>query len=182
MGLQVIFVVETNSKCMSDWIYIKNTINRFYNYDGNNVKLSPIYMNGKGNYKTTKIKKEIGVYISQYTSCSKEHQSKVIYCFDCDDYDFKPEDSKFLEEARDYCNTQGYDFVWFCKDIECVYLGNRIDRKEKKSQSTAFQRRKGINQVDFKKLQGERYQNNTSNILNVLDQYLVRKEEYRNKF
>ena len=30
MGLQLIFVVETNKKCKSDWIYIKETIDRFF--------------------------------------------------------------------------------------------------------------------------------------------------------
>ena len=43
MGVQFIFVVETNKGCKSDWIYIKETINHFYNYD-NNVKLSEVYM------------------------------------------------------------------------------------------------------------------------------------------
>ena len=26
MGMQLIFVLETNKKCKSDWIYIKDTI------------------------------------------------------------------------------------------------------------------------------------------------------------
>lgn len=30
MSLQLIFVVETNRKCKSDWIYIKETIDCFY--------------------------------------------------------------------------------------------------------------------------------------------------------
>ena len=50
MGVQFIFVVETNRGCKSDWIYIKETINHFYNYD-NNVKLSEVYMDGKGRYQ-----------------------------------------------------------------------------------------------------------------------------------
>lgn len=29
MGLQLIFAVETNKKCNSDWIYIKDTIEHF---------------------------------------------------------------------------------------------------------------------------------------------------------
>ena len=36
MGLQLIFAVETNSKCKSDWIYIKDTIEHFYKYDRSN--------------------------------------------------------------------------------------------------------------------------------------------------
>ena len=29
MGVQLIFVVETNKKCKSDWIYIKDTIDYY---------------------------------------------------------------------------------------------------------------------------------------------------------
>ena len=38
--------------------------------------------------------------ISQYRTTSKTNQSKVICCFDCDDYDSKQEDLKFLEDAE----------------------------------------------------------------------------------
>ena len=85
MGLQLIFVVETNKKCKSDWIYIKDTIDRFYQYDQSQVKFSPVYMDGKGKYKNKE--KEISSLISQYATGNKKNQSKVIFCFDCDDYD-----------------------------------------------------------------------------------------------
>ena len=55
MGLQLIFVVETNKKCKSDWIYIKDTIDRFYQYDQAQVKFSPVYMDGKGKYNRNRI-------------------------------------------------------------------------------------------------------------------------------
>ena len=51
MGSQFIFVVETNKKCQSDWMYIKDTIEHFYTFDGTQVKLSTVYMDGRGNYK-----------------------------------------------------------------------------------------------------------------------------------
>jgi len=44
VGVQLIFVVETNKKCNSDWIYIKETIEHFYLYDRIKVKLSVVYM------------------------------------------------------------------------------------------------------------------------------------------
>ena len=62
MGLQLIFVVETNKKCKSDWIYIKDTIDRFFQYNQAQVKLTPVYMDGKGNYKNKE--KEISCLIS----------------------------------------------------------------------------------------------------------------------
>ena len=51
MGSQFVFVVETNKKCQSDWMYIKDTIEHFYTFDGTQVKLSTVYMDGRGNYK-----------------------------------------------------------------------------------------------------------------------------------
>lgn len=50
MGLQLIFVVETKKKCKSDWIYIKDTIDYYFKYDQANVKITPVYMDGKGKY------------------------------------------------------------------------------------------------------------------------------------
>lgn len=47
MGLQLIFAVETNKKCNSDWIYIKDTIEHFYSYERTQVKFSVVYMDGK---------------------------------------------------------------------------------------------------------------------------------------
>ena len=43
MGLQLIFVVETNKKSKSDWIYVKDTVDYFYKYERTEVKFSPIW-------------------------------------------------------------------------------------------------------------------------------------------
>ena len=173
MGLQLIFVVETKKSCKSDWIYIKETIDRFYEYENTKVKFTPVYMDGKGKYKNKE--REIKSYISQYSSTSKDNESKVIYCFDCDDYDSKPEDLVFLNNAHQYCNEKGYDFVWFCKDIEQVYIGKRIADKQKKAESAKFKMKKGIDKVEKIRLSAENYQLKTSNILKVFDQYLSQK-------
>ena len=120
MGVQLIFTVETNKKCNSDWIYIKDTVEHFYAYERTQLKLSVVYLDGKGNYSSKKKQKEIDSLISQYRATSKANQSKVICCFDCDDYDSKQEDRKFLEDAEKFCKDKGYEFVWFCKDVEQV--------------------------------------------------------------
>ena len=173
MGLQLIFVVETNKKWKSDWIYIKDTIDRFYQYDQAQVKFSPVYMDGKGKYKNKE--KEISGFISQYVAGNKTNHSKVIFCFDCDDYDSKPEDAEFLVNAKLYCDENGYDFIWFCKDIERVYLGKKVDDSQKKKESATFKAKKLIDAVDKSKLIGKAYRANTSNIMTVIDQYLSRK-------
>lgn len=43
MSTQFIFAVETNKSCNSDWIYIKSTIEHFYEYEPSQVKLSTLY-------------------------------------------------------------------------------------------------------------------------------------------
>ena len=174
MGLQLIFVVESNKKSKSDWIYIKDTIDHFYSYGQAHTKFSPVYMNGKGNYKTKD--KEIKGLVSQYYSVSKENRTEIIYCFDCDDYDIKKEDVDFLNEVRQYCKSQGYAFVWFCKDIEQVYIGRKIDNSQKTKEAVMFKKKKIIATVDDRKLSIDRYQKNTSNIMQILDSYLNRKE------
>lgn len=171
MGLQLIFAVETNKKCNSDWIYIKDTIEYFYSYERTQVKFSVVYMDGKGNYNSKKKEKEIKSLTSQYSSTSNTNRSRVIYCFDCDDYDSKMDDLKFLEEAKKYCDEHEYDFVWFCKDVEQVYIGKKVDDSQKKKEAATFKAKKQINSVDSKKLLMKNYRNNTSNIMNVLDGY-----------
>ena len=179
MGLQLIFVVETNKKCNSDWIYIKDTIEHFYTYDRTQLKLSVVYLDGKGNYNTKKKENEINKFISQYCAASKTNQSSVICCFDCDDYDSQPDDLRFLQEAEKHCNDKGYRFVWFCKDIEQVYLGKKLEDNQKKKEAAIFKEHKLIQKVDAGRLSEAKYRNNTSNIMRVLDSYpeLTRKEQ-----
>lgn len=75
MGVQLIFVVEAKKSSKSDWIYIKGTIDYFYEYNRTGLKLSPVYMDGKGNYKQKE--KEVKSLISQYSKASKGNKSKV---------------------------------------------------------------------------------------------------------
>lgn len=180
MGCQFIFVVETNKACNSDWIYIKDTIEHFYAYNRTKVKLSVVYMDGRGNYNSKKKEKEIQKLISQYSSTSRndQHQSKVIYCFDCNEYNNNPDDSKFLKDAKKYCDDKGYDFVWFCKDVEQVYIGKKVNDSQKKDVAAKFKEHKQIKEVDVKKLNAENYRINTSNIMTVLNRHqeLIRKD------
>ena len=173
MDLQLIFVVETDSKTKSDWIYIKDTIDYFYNYDEYHVKFSPVYMAGKGNYK--KVEGKILKLISDYAAVNNQRQSKVIYCFDCDDFDTNRVDMDFLESAKEYCDEKQYDFIWFCKDVERVYLGRKVAEKQKAKEAAKFKSGKLIKKVNKTTLEISRYTANTSNILRVIDKYLERK-------
>lgn len=170
MGHQLIFVVETNKQCKSDWIYIKDTIEHFYTFDRTQIKLTVVYLNGKGNYANKE--KEIKKLVTQYASTSQTNFSDVIYCVDCDDYDTSQKDIQFLQQIRKYCSDKGHDLVWFCKDVEQVYLGKRIEKAEKKKEAADFKRKKTIKKIQCNKLCMEKYGVGTSNLMRVLDNYL----------
>ena len=65
---------------------------------------------------------------------------------------------------RQYCAEQKYDFVWFCKDIERVYTGKKVNAVDKKKKSEEFKKKKQISEVKVDKLSAAEYQENTSNI------------------
>ena len=43
---------RTNKKCNSDWIYIKDTVGCLRAYERTQLKLSVVYLDGKGNYSS----------------------------------------------------------------------------------------------------------------------------------
>lgn len=169
MGLQLIFAVETDKKCNSDWIYIKDTIGRFYTYN-HHIKLSVVYMNGKTNYERKE--KDVKALIKQYVSSAKNNKSIVIYCIDCDDYDINQKDKDLLKRIDEFCKKNHYELVWFCKDIERVYLGKKVHDNQKKEESKRFAGKGTINNVDETKLSKTVYELNSSNILKVLDKFI----------
>ena len=176
MGLQLIFVVETNEKCKSDWIYIKSLLNQYYTY-GANVKISTVYMDGRGNYK--KKQSMIKTMISQYKKASDNNETKVIYCFDCDRYDTNPDDRDFLNISQKYCNEKGYEYIWFCRDVESVFLGRKIPDKQKKREAAKYKAKNLVTRVDKARLSQKDFGENRSNILVVLDKYIPLLERKR---
>lgn len=173
MGLQLIFVVETNRKNKSDWMYINATLKHFYKIHDPHIKTTPIYMDGKDKYNRKE--REINSKIDAYEVDSTNKRSQVIYCFDCDNYDIRYEDQKFLENVQQYCIDKGYDFVWFCKDIEHVYLGKQIPDNQKKKEAEKFLIKELVSNIDTTKLHHSKFQPQTSNLMLVLDKYLTRK-------
>ena len=102
--------------------------------------------------------------------------TNIIYFIDTDDWDVSADDSKILEQIQAYCAENNYDFVFFCKDVEDVFIGKRVANTEKISAIKRFKSTHAIGNMEAKHLEGKRYQVHYSNIMNVLDKYWERRQ------
>lgn len=161
--MQLIFVVESNKRSQSDYYYISETLKEFYNTLGH--KLTPVFMNGKGNYKKTET--EINRNKAKYKG-----KTVVFICYDIDSPN-KPTYSLNLE-IEEYAKNKGYETIWFNEDIEQVYVGTSISANEKTKVAKMFMANDKIkfvnkNNLLFTFISKKR----SSNILVILDKYLM---------
>jgi hypothetical protein len=130
-------------------------------------------MNGKFNYNNDKIKKSISKAIHEY-----DGTSEVIYFFDTDDFTVHSDDKAFCLDAARYCQSKGYDVVWFVETIEVVFYGHRVSDKEKIKKSDDFIRKGLVNQLKLSRLnRNPAHATKTSNIMTIFDTKLTRKSE-----
>lgn len=165
---RILCCVETTRQADTDYQYIRETIRHFY-VESSKIVIRPIYMESKSRYNSRAVQEQI----RKQTMNSKD--TSVIYFVDTDDWDLSAEDEKLLEQIRKYCEKRGYDFVFFCKDVEDVYLGRRISNTEKISAIKRFKSTHAIEDMAEKTLDSKRYQVHCSNIMSVLDKYWIRK-------
>ena len=170
MAVQMIFCVETTKKADTDSIYLTETLNYRYAIT-NQIKISKIYMGTKSKYNSKEVLKEIEKKTKEFVI----GETKVIYCIDTDAYESSYEHQRELENIKRFCIQKGYELIWFCHDVEDVFLGKQIVDSEKVKEAATFRRKRMIEQVDCKKLTVTSLRKNTSNILTVLDKYLEKK-------
>lgn len=167
MAFQLVFVVEADDKSRSDYIYIRSVLNKWYNLHlRNDVKVSAVFMGGKGNCEKKSITNTIKSYEKKYSKIGKTH---VIYCFDTDKYDSNPEDLKLLSKEEAFCRDNGYEFVWFCHNIEEVFLGKSVVDGEKTSRARKYAANEEVNSVNQNLLKAEDMGKRKSNLMIVLD-------------
>lgn len=170
MALQMILCVETKKSADTDSIYILDTINHWYRIDGK-IKISKINMNTKTRYNAKGVIREIAQKEKAFTL----GDSRVIYFIDTDQYEKNPEHARELNEISRYCSDHGFDLVWFCHDVEEVFLGHKVSDSQKVQEAFTFRRKKKIEEVQAGKLSCDTKRACVSNILNILDKYLERK-------
>ena len=167
MGVQIVLCLETRKQAATDYVYISETIKRFYAIN-NQTKISPIYMESKARYNSPAVLKEIKQKKRTYVS----GETKIIYCIDTDRYEMDMNHSRELSEVSQFCQVNGYDLIWFCHDIEEVYLGKRVTKEQKVKEAGNFRRKSKIQEIAVENLTSNSKKVHRSNILIVLDQYM----------
>ena len=127
-------------------------------------------MNGKTNYASKNVQNKL----TQLSKDYKNGQSVVIYCVDLDRYESNPAQVRENDDIRAYVTKNNYEMVWFCHDVEEVYLGASVDKRQKSDAAIDFRKKGLISKVDSIKLMSEKAIKGTSNLLLVIDKYLKR--------
>lgn len=126
-------------------------------------------MNSKTKYNSREVINEISKKTKEY----KLGLTHVIYCIDVDDFESNPNHVREFNDIRSFCQHNGFELIWFCHDIEDVFLGKRISDHAKVSESSMFRKRHVINTIDNSLLlSSNSHQIHSSNILSVLSSYL----------
>jgi len=169
MDIQIVLVMETNEKSKSDYMYIRSILNCWYDLQSRtDRKIVPIFMNGKGNYKNKRVISKIEKSRQAY----RNGDTCVVYCFDTDKYDTDPNELLTLTQEQNYCTKNGYEFVWFCHDIEEVFLGKSIPNSDKTDKAREYMISNGINNLQKRNFEAKSISNRKSNLLRVLDKYM----------
>lgn len=170
----LIFCIESTDKNPIDKYYIDALIKNYYIIVEN--KISFIGLGGKYRYNNPKITKEI-YRLRKAASDISKLEVKVIYCLDKDANSSDPQDRDFINQVTEYCMDNGYDIIWFVRTIEEVMIGKVTNQKEKHSSAIDFVRKKKAAQLNVSNLNCSDNVNakKKSNIVTVIDKYLVRK-------
>ena len=170
MGIQLIFCVETTNRANTDTVYIRDTVSQWYKTD-NKVVINIVNLETKTKYKSTNIVRKITELKKGFVT----GETRVIYFIDTDRYEHNPDHARELGDIRKYCNDNGCDFVWFCHDVEEVYLGHKVQNNQKVAEASAFRAKKKIKDIKISQLTCDDMRTGTSNIINILGKYLERK-------
>lgn len=170
MAIQLIFCLETKKSADTDWIYIKETID-YYFVVNNQVKLNKVYMNTKTRYKSKDVLKDIDKKTKEF----EIGDTIVIYCVDTDEFEKNINHEQELMNVSAFCKTKNYELIWFCHDVEEVFWGHKVSDSLKVKEAAKFRNKKMIKQIDENNLSSEKKVFQKSNLISVLQNYLLKK-------
>ena len=164
---QVILCVETSKKANTDGLYISKALKSLYRID-NSVKLTYVYCEGKPKY-ASKLK-EIN------DAKTKIKDSIVVYLFDTDSIDIDVKHQNLNEEIIKYCNSNNFEFVWFYRDIEEVFLHHSVPNNSKTKEAAKFSNTSNIGKATIDSLSSNELIRYRSNFMLVFNKYLDKKQ------
>ena len=171
--LQLILVVETSKEEKSDTIYINDVLKKFFDLSDINVQWE--YLGGKTNYNNKKIENKIKNLTKMFKS-NVSGKTTTIYFIDTDSTETEYKRGSFFYNLQEYVKERGYELVWFCKNIENVFLHkdpNYIDNKTEAAMQFVYDNR--IDSIDKNALSKVAIELNCSNILVVLSKHIPNK-------
>lgn len=170
----LVFCIESTDKNPIDKYYIEALIKNFYIIGEN--KISFIGLGGKYRYNNPKITKKISE-LTKTTRVISKLDVKVIYCLDKDLNNRDSQDCDFVNQVNGYTANNDCDIIWFVRTIEEVMIGKKVSQKDKHSLAVDFIRKKKSSTLNISNLSCNNNVNarKKSNILTVIDKYLVRK-------
>jgi len=170
MGKQIILCVETNKQADTDSTYIMDAIRHNYVID-NSVKISKIYMKTKTRYNDKGVVRDIDKLINMYN----HGKSYVVYCIDTDQIESNQMHKMEFDNISDYCKNNDCELIWFCHDIEEVFIGKKVKDSEKRKTAAEFRKKECVKKLNFNDMRSNKQLKGKSNLLLVMDKYLDRK-------
>lgn len=166
----ILICVETTKGAKTDSIYVDKALKTLYDID-NETKIEYEYLMSKTKYNDKGIKRKIERKIKDFS------EATIVYCLDSDDIFVNPETAVLNKRIEEYCKLEGYRIVWFCRDIEEVFLHRRVGSTDKLSEAAKFNARKGIG-VATAELLGRMNitKEKTSNFTCVFDKLFAKKQ------
>lgn len=173
--MQIIICYESRSKPETDYIYIREFINQFYNEYFRKFKIDKVPLETKGNYN--RVENKVKKLLNEYHHSNKSAKQFVVFCLDTD---YGQEGATALnKKIIQYCKTNQYYLVRFHRDVEEAFLKRRVKDKEKTKVSTSFLKNRLILKFDpdqFKTVDIESTHFGTSNLKGILDEIFSKNE------
>ena len=180
--LQIIFVIETSNDDKSDSLYLRAILDYYFLYENDiydgEVATQTICLNGKQHYNDKKIVNRIVNQTKMFASQNPSSTTKVIYILDIDSTAKAFKQGSFFYNVIEFCNSNGFELVWYCKNAENVFLGQEADKIENKTEAAiSFVRNDNIRKIKKINLSKIDIEYKCSNILNIIGKYLKQKQK-----
>ena len=176
MLLNMVFVLECNDDDKSDAIYLRHVLNSFYELktvSNSPVSTKTLFMNGKRNYKSLRSR----IANEKKMFAASGSQTVVIYIVDLDSDEPQLKKSSLNSDIKAFCESNEYEFVWMCKNVENVFLHKEPTSLDNKTEAAKTFVRTGIPAMHLHDLSAHEIKKNCSNLALVLDKYLIRKSD-----